>query len=81
MVSHMGNILSGKKIEKMKKVPAIDIGKCTDCDSCLELCPEVFRRNSETGYIEVTDLNEYPVELVDQIISTCPADCISWENI
>lgn len=65
----------------MKKIPVIDIGKCTDCDSCLELCPEVFIRNGETGYIEVEDLKEYPVELVDQVISICPADCISWEEI
>ncbi|MFC1839317.1 ferredoxin [Thermodesulfobacteriota bacterium] len=65
----------------MKKVPVIDIGKCTDCESCLELCPEVFRRNGETGYIEVADLNKYPEELVDQVISVCPADCISWENV
>ena len=80
-VSHTGNIWSGKKTGTMKKVPVIDIGKCTDCESCLELCPEVFRRNSETGYIEVTDLDEYPVDLVDQIISICPADCISWDKM
>lgn len=65
----------------MKKVPVIDIGKCTDCDSCLELCPEVFIRNSETGYIEVKDLTEYPVELVDQVIGICPADCVSWDEM
>jgi ferredoxin len=65
----------------MKKVPVIDIGKCTDCDSCLELCSEVFTRNSETGYIEVEGLKEYPVELVDQVISICPADCISWDEM
>jgi len=64
----------------MKKVPIIDIGKCTDCESCLELCPEVFRRNSETGYIEVADLTKYPEEFVDQAISICPVDCIRWEE-
>ena len=65
----------------MKKIPVIDIGKCTDCESCLAMCPEVFRRNTETGYIEVSDLPVYPEELIDQVISFCPADCISWEEV
>lgn len=77
----MVNIWIGKRIKIMRKVPAIDIGECTDCESCLELCPEVFRRNSETGYIEVAELAEYPEDCVDQAISICPADCISREEI
>ena len=77
----MESMRHGKKNVVMKKIPVIDIGKCTDCESCLEMCPEVFRRNRETGFIEVTDLPHYPEELVDQVISICPADCISWEEI
>jgi len=65
----------------MKKIPVIDIGRCTDCESCLEMCPEVFKRNNETGLIEIADLSDYPEEIVDQVISICPADCISWEEI
>ena len=64
----------------MKKIPVIDIRRCTECESCLEMCPEVFKRNSETGIIEVADLDDYPEELVDQVINICPADCISWEE-
>ncbi|MBN1833439.1 MAG: ferredoxin [Deltaproteobacteria bacterium] len=29
----------------MKKIPHIDISECTDCESCLELCPSVFKKN------------------------------------
>lgn len=76
----MASMWNGKIKRTMTKIPALDIGKCTDCDSCLEMCPEVFVRNSETGYIEVLDLPEYPEEVIDQIISICPADCISWEE-
>ena len=50
----------------MKKVPSIDLGECTDCESCLELCPRVFRRNEETGHIEVVDLCELPTEVRDE---------------
>ncbi|MFH1293666.1 MAG: ferredoxin [Pseudomonadota bacterium] len=44
----------------MKKVPVIDLSQCTDCDSCLETCPAVFRRNKETCLMEVADLALYP---------------------
>ena len=60
--------------------PAIDRFECTDCESCLDLCPEVFKRNAETGYIEVAELSEYPEEKIQEVISMCPADCIQWEE-
>ena len=64
----------------MKKVPVIDLAECTDCESCLEICPAVFRRNSDTGCIEVADLDEYPEDCVREAMTMCPADCISWEE-
>ena len=64
----------------MKRVPVIDMGKCTECESCLEICPDVFIKNRETGFIEVADLSEYPEEQIMEAISMCPADCISWEE-
>jgi ferredoxin len=65
----------------MKKIPQIDISKCTDCESCLELCPSVFKKNKETGLIEVADLSEYPQADIEEVMSMCPADCISWEKV
>ncbi len=65
----------------MKKIPVIDLSECTDCDSCLEICPAVFKRNEETGHIEVIDLPQYPEEKVQEAISMCPADCIFWEEV
>jgi len=64
----------------MQMIPSIDIGQCTDCGSCLEVCPEVFSKNSETGYIEIVFLDEYPEDCVQETISICPTDCISWEE-
>ena len=64
----------------MTKIPVIDWGQCTDCESCLEICPAVFRRNRETGVIEVIDLEKYPEEEVQEAIKMCPADCIFWEE-
>ena len=62
------------------KVPVIDLGECTDCEACLDLFPEIFRRN-DAGYIEVIELSDYPEEEVEEAIKNCPADCISWEEV
>jgi ferredoxin len=62
------------------KTPVIDLGECSDCEACLDLCPRVFRRN-EAGYIEVVELSDYPEEEVVEAIKNCPADCITWEEI
>ena len=60
------------------KVPVIDIGACTLCMGCVEVCPEVFQLN-DAGYIEVRELQTYPQEAVDEAIKYCPEDCIGWE--
>jgi ferredoxin len=69
-----------KAEDEMRMSPVVDMGECTDCGSCLEVCPEVFKRNSETGYIDVIYFHEYPEDCVQEAISVCPADCITWEK-
>ena len=64
----------------MRKTPSIDMGHCTGCDSCLTICPAVFHRNAETGWIEVRDMPQYPDEGVEEAMIMCPADCITWEE-
>ncbi|MEE4354746.1 MAG: ferredoxin [Desulfatiglans sp.] len=64
----------------MGKHPVIDTGRCSDCETCMELCPAVFKRNRATGVIEVVDLSEYPEEEIDEAIGYCPEDCLSWET-
>jgi ferredoxin len=61
------------------KVPTVDLKDCVDCDACIEMCPQVFRRN-DLGTIEVLDLSEYPENAVDEVIKNCPCDCISWQE-
>lgn len=63
----------------MQRAPVIDLSACTDCESCLEVCPEIFKRNQATGLIEVADLPDYSEEKVQEAIALCPAECISWE--
>ncbi len=64
----------------MKKIPVVDLGRCTKCEGCMEVAPEVFRYNEAAGYVEVVDLAKYPVDKVDEAIKICPTDCIEWEE-
>lgn len=61
-------------------MPTVDLGQCTDCGSCVEVCPEVFSKNPNTGYIEIVFSDEYPEDCVQEAISICPAECIFWEE-
>lgn len=60
--------------------PILDLGRCTRCDSCIAVCPSVFRFNPETGIIEVRDLETYPEKEVEEAMAFCPESCISWEE-
>jgi ferredoxin len=68
--------------EEIRKrlVPIIDHSKCTACCSCIEICPEVFQRNTETGSIEVMDMHEYPEECIQEAMTVCPGGCITLEE-
>jgi ferredoxin len=67
-----------KPKEMSKKTPVIDLAECTDCESCISLQPDVFKRNPDTGRIEVEDLPDYPEDEIEQVMSMCPGDCITW---
>lgn len=68
-----------KEIQKGRKFPVIDLGRCSECRGCLEVAPDIFFYNSETGMVDVVGLAEYPEELVAEAMKNCPKDCISWE--
>jgi ferredoxin len=65
----------------MQKVPVVELSECIECDCCVEICPEVFKKNESMGYIEVIELGKYPELEVQDVINFCPADCIGWEYI
>jgi ferredoxin len=62
------------------KRAVVDIGACTLCMGCVAVCPEVFRLNENTGYIEVIDLETYPEACVAEAVKYCPEDAIAWES-
>ena len=60
------------------RVPVIDLSRCVDCDACVEICPEVFRKN-EAGYIELLEVEPESQERIQEAINCCPEDCIAWQ--
>ena len=66
-------------MDEMSRVPAVDIGLCSLCGICIEVCPMVFRLN-DAGYIEVVELKYNPESEIHEAIKYCPEDCISWED-
>ena len=75
-----GQYLEWKRKKELSRIPAIDAACCTGCNTCIELCPEVFRVREETGIIEIMDLSEYPEDIIREAIILCPVDCITWEE-
>ncbi len=57
--------------------PSVELSDCISCGVCVEVSPEVFRLN-DAEYIEVTELETYPQDVVNEAIKYCPTDGISW---
>ena len=50
------------------------------CGTCEELCPKVFRLNTDTEKAEVIMPEGGPQELIEEAIDNCPASCIHEED-
>jgi ferredoxin len=54
----------------------IDTETCIGCETCVELCPEVFAMDEETEKASVKE-PESTAECVDEAIDSCPVEAIS----
>jgi len=60
----------------MAKKVRIDEEECIGCESCVELCPDVFRFNEDTDKAEVIDEDLGDNECVEEASASCPGECI-----
>ena len=64
----------------MGKKVVIDADECIGCESCVELCPEVFSFNEEEEKAEVLMPEGGPEDCIEESMNTCPVECIHWEE-
>lgn len=64
----------------MGKIVVIDTDECIGCETCVELCPDVFDFDSESEKAVVSKEEGGDEECIDEAIESCPTECISWEE-
>jgi len=64
----------------MAKKVVIDMEECIGCESCVELCPDVFKFNEDEEKAEVILPKGGPKDCIEESIETCPVECIYWED-
>lgn len=64
----------------MGKKVVIDTEECIGCESCVELCPEVFEFDDENEKALVILPEGGDEECIEEAIGTCPSECIYWEE-
>jgi len=64
----------------MAKKVVIDTEECIGCESCVELCPEVFEFDDENEKAVVTLPEGGDEGCIEEAIGTCPSECIHWEE-
>ncbi|WP_373501882.1 ferredoxin [Desulfococcus sp.] len=58
----------------------IDTEECIGCESCVELCPEIFEFDEGLEKAVVISADSYDPACVEEAIETCPVECIHWEE-
>jgi ferredoxin len=73
-------IMFFKRRLNMAKRVVIDKDECIGCESCVELCAEVFAFNENEEKAEVILAEGGPQDCIEEAMSTCPVECIHWED-
>ncbi len=63
----------------MSKKVRIETEECIGCESCVELCPEVFEFDSDAEKARVILPEGGDEACIEEAVSTCPVECIHWE--
>lgn len=74
-----GSLQLSKGETPMAKTVTIDKDECIGCQSCVEVCPDVFGfdEDEEKAYV-LEDFDEN-ADCAEEAQASCPADCITIE--
>lgn len=64
----------------MAKRVIIDEDECVGCESCTDLCPDVFEFDESTEKAKVIKPEGGDIACIEEAIETCPTECITWED-
>ena len=64
---------------KIKRV-TINQEECVGCESCVELCPDVFEFDEDAQKATVIQAEGGDEECIQEAIDSCPVECIEWEE-
>lgn len=74
-------LLTEEQIKKFKEAGSLvpDVNEtCIGCSACVAISDEVFELDDE-GLSKVVYCEDYNDKFVDDAISACPVDAISWK--
>lgn len=63
----------------MAKQVKINEEECIGCETCVELCNDIFAFNNDENIAYVIKEEDGDEECIEEAISSCPVECISYE--
>ena len=58
----------------------IDEEICIGCETCTEVCPEVFQMDEMKEKAEVVIPESDSADCIEEAMEACPVSCIHWEE-
>lgn len=58
----------------------IDIPECIGCESCVEVCPDIFEFDEDEEKARLINPEVEDEECAQESIDTCPVECIHWAD-
>lgn len=62
----------------MAKTVYVNRDECTGCELCADTLPEVFEMDDD-GLSRVKNPAGAPEDKIQEVIDSCPAECIHWK--
>ena len=64
----------------MGKSVYIETEECIGCESCVELCPDVFMFDDDAEKASVAKPEGGDAACIQEAIDSCPTECIHWKD-